>query len=111
MGRPLAACDCWSFAFTREPATIADGYAKTSIMSVAVRQPMSVAEFLAWEERQELRWEFDGFQPVAMTGGTAAHEVIGGNIRTFAAEPSGRRALPCLWPDLEDRGRGAYPLP
>jgi hypothetical protein len=39
---------------------------------------MTVAEFLAWEERQELRWEFDGFQPVAMTGGTRAHETIRG---------------------------------
>jgi Uma2 family endonuclease len=50
-------------------------------MGVSVRQPMTIAEFLAWEERQELRWEFDGFEPVAMTGGTAAHEIIGGNIR------------------------------
>ena len=33
---------------------------------------MSLEEFLAWEERQELRWEFDGFVPMAMTGGTAA---------------------------------------
>ena len=49
-------------------------------MSVAVRHPMTVAEFLAWEERQELRWEFDGFEPVAMTGGTVAHETIGNNI-------------------------------
>jgi Uma2 family endonuclease len=51
-------------------------------MSAAVRNPMTVAEFLAWEERQEPRWEFDGFHPVAMTGGTAAHEAIGGNVRT-----------------------------
>jgi Uma2 family endonuclease len=50
-------------------------------MSVALRHPMTLAEFLAWEERQELRWEFDGFQPVAMTGGTFALEVIGGNVR------------------------------
>lgn len=41
---------------------------------------MTVAEFLAWEERQEFRWEFDGFEPVAMTGGTVAHETIGNNI-------------------------------
>jgi Uma2 family endonuclease len=32
------------------------------------------------EERQEFRWEFDGCGPVAMTGGTAAHEIIAGNI-------------------------------
>lgn len=51
-------------------------------MSVVLCQPMTVSEFLVWEERQELRWEFDGFQPLAMTGGMYAHEIIGGNIRT-----------------------------
>ena len=49
-------------------------------MSASLHQPMTVAAFLAWEERQEFRWEFDGSQPVAMTGGTAAHETIVGNI-------------------------------
>jgi hypothetical protein len=39
-------------------------------MSIAQRRPMTVDEFLAWERRQELRYEFDGFAPVAMTGGT-----------------------------------------
>ena len=41
---------------------------------------MTVAEFLAWESRQELRFEFDGFQPVAMTGGTIAHDRITFNL-------------------------------
>ncbi len=50
-------------------------------MSVALREPMSLAEFLDWEERQELRYEFDGFQPVAMTGGTVRHEAIGYRLR------------------------------
>jgi Uma2 family endonuclease len=50
-------------------------------MSVALSKPMSLTEFLAWEERQTLRYEFDGLAPVAMTGGTFAHELIGGNIR------------------------------
>ena len=49
-------------------------------MSVAQRQPMSLQEFLAWEERQELRWEFDGFAPVAMTGGTWRHTAIQMNL-------------------------------
>ena len=52
-------------------------------MSVAVRRPMTLQEFLAWEERQELRYEFDGFAPVAMTGGTDAHEGIGSRLRTL----------------------------
>lgn len=47
---------------------------------------MTLPEFLAWEERQELRYEFDGFQPVAMTDGTLRHDRI-----TFGL----RRALDC----------------
>ena len=39
---------------------------------------MTLDQFLAWEERQALRYEFDGWQPVAMTGGTVARELIGG---------------------------------
>jgi Uma2 family endonuclease len=41
---------------------------------------MSVAEFLEWEDRQELRYEFDGVQAIARTGGTVAHAVIQRNI-------------------------------
>jgi Uma2 family endonuclease len=37
---------------------------------------MTLDEFLAWERRQELRYEFDGFEPVAMTGGTLNHSAI-----------------------------------
>jgi Uma2 family endonuclease len=44
---------------------------------------VSVLEFLDWEEQQELRWEFDGFEPVTMTGGTDAHETLGGTLRAL----------------------------
>jgi Uma2 family endonuclease len=37
---------------------------------------------LAWEADQELKWEFDGLQPVAMTGGTRAHAVVQANLIT-----------------------------
>ena len=37
-------------------------------MNLALRKPITLAEFLAWEERQPLRYEFDGVGPVAMTG-------------------------------------------
>jgi len=37
-------------------------------------------EFLDWENRQELRYEFDGFAPVAMTGGTVEHNQIQANL-------------------------------
>jgi Uma2 family endonuclease len=49
-------------------------------MNIAMRRPMTLEQFLAWEDRQELRYEFDGFQPIAMNGGTAAHSAIQGNM-------------------------------
>ena len=42
--------------------------------------PRAPDEFLAWEAKQELKWEFDGLQPVAMTGGTRAHSVVQRNL-------------------------------
>jgi Uma2 family endonuclease len=50
-------------------------------MTVAQRQSMSLEQFLVWEERQERPFEFDGFQPVAMTGGTFAHDRITFNVQ------------------------------
>lgn len=55
--------------------------------------PMTVAEFLDWEEKQELRHEFDGFAPVAMTGGTEAHELIQVNLLTVLTNRL--RGTPC----------------
>jgi Uma2 family endonuclease len=48
-------------------------------MSMAQRRSMTLDEFLVWERRQELRYEFDGFEPVAMTGGTLNHAAIADN--------------------------------
>jgi Uma2 family endonuclease len=48
-------------------------------MSMAQRRPITIDAFLAWERKQELRYEFDGFEPVAMTGGTLNHGAIGDN--------------------------------
>lgn len=50
------------------------------MVSQAHLTPMMPDEFLAWEAKQELKWEFDGFQPVAMTGGTRAHSVVQRNL-------------------------------
>jgi Uma2 family endonuclease len=50
-------------------------------MNVALREPvMSLEEFLAWDNRQEGRWEFDGYQPQAMVGDTVAHNQITGAV-------------------------------
>jgi Uma2 family endonuclease len=51
-------------------------------MNLALRKPMTLAEFLEWEERQPMRYEFDGVGPVAMTGGTYGHSTIQGNLAT-----------------------------
>ena len=58
-------------------------------------QPTSLEAFLAWEERQELRHEFDGIRPIAMTGGTLAHAAI---RRNLAISLGGRlRGGPCTF--------------
>jgi Uma2 family endonuclease len=62
-------------------------------MNLALRRPMTLAEFLEWEDGQPLRYEFDGFGPVAMTGGTYGHSTIQRNL-AFAL--TGRlRGKPC----------------
>jgi Uma2 family endonuclease len=51
-------------------------------MNVVLRKPTTLEAFLDWEGRQELCHEFDGFQPVAMTGGTSEHSAIQRNLIT-----------------------------
>jgi Uma2 family endonuclease len=62
-------------------------------MNVALQSPWTTEQFLAWEEKQELRYEFDGFQPIAMAGGTAAHSAIQRNL--IVALGVGLRGKPC----------------
>lgn len=49
-------------------------------MNAPLRSRMTLEQFLAWEARQPERWEFDGFQPVAMVGGTSEHSAIQRNL-------------------------------
>jgi Uma2 family endonuclease len=80
-------------------------------MSSVLLQPMTLEQFLAWEEHQTLCYEFDGWQPVAMTGGTDAHEAIGGTLRALLQGQL--RGKPCRvrGPTLkiEVMGRVRYP--
>ena len=41
---------------------------------------MRIEDFLAWECRQEGKYEFDGCEPVAMTGGTFRHALLQSNL-------------------------------
>ena len=67
--------------------------AKLQPMNVALQKPWTPERFLAWAETQEERYEFDGSQPVAMTGGNRRHDVITGNI--YTALRSRLRGKPC----------------
>jgi Uma2 family endonuclease len=65
-----------------------------------VRTPlMSRDQFLDWAEAQDVRHEFDGFEPVAMTGGMRGHSQICQNI--YAALRSRLKGTGCsaLGPD------------
>ena len=75
-------------------------------MNVALRQSWTAEQFLAWASTQEGRYEFDGLQLVAMTGGTARHSTITNNIQ--AALRPRLRGSPCrsYGPDLGVRTVG-----
>ncbi|MBP0579640.1 Uma2 family endonuclease [Labrys sp. LIt4] len=49
-------------------------------MAEVRHQPMSLDEFLAWENEQELRYELVDGQAVMMTGGTVAHDYVRSRI-------------------------------
>jgi Uma2 family endonuclease len=80
-------------------------------MSASVRTPMTLDEFLAWEERQELRYEFDGFAPVAMTGGTQEHNGISFNLTGMLRERLRGKQCRAYGSDMkiEVAGRIRYP--
>ncbi|WP_428491214.1 Uma2 family endonuclease [Rhodopila sp.] len=68
-------------------------------------KPLTVDEFLAWERAQDLRFEFDGIQPVAMTRGSLAHNWITTRL-TVALVQHGRVRYPdasiiCSEPDQD----------
>ena len=78
-------------------------------MSASLK-PVTVDEFLTWERAQELRFEFDGIQPVAMTGGSLAHNRVTTRLTVALAQ---RVKPPCepLGPELKvlTPGRVRYP--
>jgi Uma2 family endonuclease len=49
-------------------------------MNAPFLKPWTQEQFFAWAAHQEGHWEFDGFRPVAMNGGTANHNIITQNV-------------------------------
>lgn len=80
-------------------------------MSHARLAPMTADEFLAWEAKQELKWEFDGFQPVAMNGGTRAHSVIQGNLLSTLISVLGAGPCRAYGSDLKVQTGPSYRYP
>jgi len=78
-------------------------------MSASLK-PLTADEFLAWERTQELRYEFDGIQPVAMTGGSLAHNRVTTRL-TFALVQRVKPPCEPFGPDLKvlTPGRVRYP--
>jgi Uma2 family endonuclease len=76
-------------------------------MNSPLRKSWTQEEFLAWAESQEPRYEFDGLQPVAMTGGTVAHAAIIRNLQV--ALYNRLRGKPCqpFGPEAGVETRGA----
>lgn len=52
-------------------------------MDTVLDRPWTTDSFLAWEDQQEGRHEFDGQRVVPMTGGSVAHQEIVFNLRTL----------------------------
>jgi Uma2 family endonuclease len=46
------------------------------VMDTVLDRPWTTDRFLAWEERQEAKYEFDGGEVILMTGGSLAHQRI-----------------------------------
>ena len=52
-------------------------------MDTVLDRPWTTESFLAWEDRQEGKHEFDGRDIIPMTGGSVAHQEIVFNLRTL----------------------------
>lgn len=54
-------------------------------MDTVLDRQWTTETFLAWEDRQEGKYEFDGFKVIPMTGGSVAHQVIVFNLCVLLA--------------------------
>ena len=80
--------------FTPQPIRLATPLAGPCyhVRMSASLKPLTLDEFLAWERTQPVRYEFDGTQPVAMTGGTIAADRV---ARRLLRALDGRLKEPC----------------
>lgn len=65
---------------TRARLKLPPAVASLTLMNLVLREPWTVDRFLAWEDRQEGKHEFDGTRIIEMTGGSRAHQRIVANL-------------------------------
>jgi Uma2 family endonuclease len=68
-------------------------------MNVTLRKPWTQDQFFIWAHSQEERYEFDGFQPVSMTGGNINHGLIMRSLHR-ALDTRLRGSCQALGPDV-----------
>ncbi len=80
-------------------------------MNVALHRTMTLDDFLVWEAQQPERYEYNGFGPVAMNGGTAAHDTIRMNLGSELVVRLRGTSCQAHGPDLKIlvAGRVRYP--
>jgi Uma2 family endonuclease len=64
-----------------------------SVMDVVMDRPWTTETFLAWEDQQEGKYEFDGRNVIPITGGSIAHQRIVFNLCLVLMNLLGDRAL------------------
>jgi Uma2 family endonuclease len=62
-------------------------------MDSVLDRPWTTESFLAWEDRQEFKYEFDGHRVIPMTGGSLAHQRIVFNLCLSLMGLTGDRPL------------------
>jgi Uma2 family endonuclease len=67
-----------------------------SAMDTVLDRPWTAESFLAWEDQQEAKHEFDGRRVLPMTGGSVAHQEIVFHLRTLLGQLLAGTALRAL---------------
>lgn len=70
-------------------------------MADTLPRPLTLAEFLAWEARQETRNEFVNGRIRAMTGGTRRHNKVGANVLTCLTQRLKGHKCQAYGPDMK----------
>jgi Uma2 family endonuclease len=86
-------CAAWRGASSWAESTQAANFRYDRHMDTVLDRPWTTESFLAWEDRQEFKYEFDGQRVIPMTGGTLAHQRIVFNLCLMLMGRLGEKSL------------------